>query len=142
MRENKNDDIIEVLKLISPGTPIRAGLDNILKAKTGGLIVIGDSKEVLDIVDGGFNINEEYTPSRLYELAKMDGAIILSSDLKKILFANTQLIPNSLIETNETGTRPLLIELQALTSQTIFGLPRRTANGIDYNRLTLLIAVL
>ena len=105
MRESKKDDIIEVLKLISPGTPIRAGLDNILKAKTGGLIVIGDSKEVLDIVDGGFNINEEYTPSRLYELAKMDGAIILSSDLKKILFANTQLIPNSLIETKETGTR-------------------------------------
>ena len=65
MRESKNDDIIEVLKLISPGTPIRDGLNNILKAKTGGLIVIGDSKEVLDIVDGGFNINEEYTPSRL-----------------------------------------------------------------------------
>ena len=62
MRESKNDDIIEVLKLISPGTPIRDGLNNILKAKTGGLIVIGDSKEVLDIVDGGFNINEEYTP--------------------------------------------------------------------------------
>ena len=96
MRESKNDDIIEVLKLISPGTPIRDGLNNILKAKTGGLIVIGDSKEVLDIVDGGFNINEEYTPSRLYELAKMDGAIIISSDLKKILFANAQLIPNSL----------------------------------------------
>lgn len=105
MRESKNDDIIEVLKLISPGTPIRDGLNNILKAKTGGLIVIGDSKEVLDIVDGGFNINEEYTPSRLYELAKMDGAIIISSDLKRILFANAQLIPNSLIETKETGTR-------------------------------------
>ena len=40
------------------------------------------------------------------------------------------------------GTRPLLIELQALTSHTVFGLPRRTANGIDYNRLTLLMAVL
>ena len=102
MRESKNDDIIEVLKLISPGTPIREGLNNILKAKTGGLIVIGDSKDVLDLVDGGFNINEEYTPSRLYELAKMDGAIIISSDLKRILFANAQLIPNSLIETKET----------------------------------------
>ena len=40
------------------------------------------------------------------------------------------------------GTRPLLIELQALTSPTAFGLPRRTANGIDYNRLTVLMAVL
>lgn len=105
MRENSNDDIIEVLKMISPGTEIRKGLENILKAKTGGLIVIGDSKEVLDIVDGGFYINEEYTPSRLYELAKMDGAIVLSSDLKKILFANAQLIPNPSIETKETGTR-------------------------------------
>ena len=91
--------------MIAPGTPIRDGLDNILKAKTGGLIVIGDSKEVLEIVDGGFGINQDYTPSRLYELAKMDGAIILSSDLKKILYANAQLIPSSDISTNETGTR-------------------------------------
>ena len=97
--------ITEVLKLIAPGTPIRYGLDNILKAKTGGLIVIGDSKEVLDIVDGGFSLNIDYTPARLYELAKMDGAIILSSDLKKILYANAQLIPDSTIATIETGTR-------------------------------------
>lgn len=97
--------IAEILKLIAPGTKIREGLDNILKAKTGGLIVIGDSKEVLDIVDGGFNLNVEYTPSRLYELAKMDGAIVLSADLKKILYANAQLIPSPSIQTNETGTR-------------------------------------
>ena len=97
--------ITDVLKLIAPGTPIRHGLENILKAKTGGLIVIGDSKEVLDIVDGGFSLNIDYTPARLYELAKMDGAIILSSDFKKILYANTQLIPDSTIATIETGTR-------------------------------------
>ena len=54
---------------------------------------------------GGFYINQDYTPSRLYELAKMDGAIILSEDLKKILYANAQLIPSSSISTNETGTR-------------------------------------
>ncbi len=54
---------------------------------------------------GGFYINQDYTPSRLYELAKMDGAIILSEDLKKILYANAQLIPSSNISTNETGTR-------------------------------------
>lgn len=98
-------DITNILKLMAPGTEIRNGLDNILKAKTGALIVIGDSKEVLDLVDGGFNINEDYTPSRLYELAKMDGAIILSSDLKKILFANAQIIPSPTIPTKETGTR-------------------------------------
>ncbi len=100
-----NNDIIEVLKTIAPGTQIREGLENILKAKTGGLIVIGDGKEVMDIVDGGFNINVEYSPARLYELAKMDGAIVISSDLKKILFANAQLIPSSSIPTVETGTR-------------------------------------
>ena len=105
MRLKKEDTITEVLKMISPGTEIRKGLESILKAKTGGLIVIGDSKEVLDIVDGGFSINEEYTSSRLYELAKMDGAIVLSSDFKRILFANAQLIPSPDIPTTETGTR-------------------------------------
>ena len=53
----------------------------------------------------GFKIDEEYTPARLYELAKMDGAIILSKDLKRILLANTQIIPSSKITTEETGTR-------------------------------------
>ena len=101
----KEQTIVDILKLISPGTPIRNGLENILKAKTGALIVIGDSKEVLDLVDGGFSLDVDYTPSRLYELAKMDGAIILSSDFKKILYANAQLIPSSDILTTETGTR-------------------------------------
>lgn len=105
MRLDKEADITNILKLIAPGTEIREGLENILKAKTGGLVVIGDSKEVLDLVDGGFSINEDYTPSRLYELAKMDGAIVISKDLKRILFANTQLIPNASIPTKETGTR-------------------------------------
>ena len=101
----KENDFINILKLIAPGTPIREGLENILKAKTGALIVIGETKEVMDLVDGGFNIDVEYTSARLYELAKMDGAIILSSDLKRILFANTQLVPSQSIPTQETGTR-------------------------------------
>ena len=101
----KEEDLINILKLVAPGTKLREGLENILKSKTGGLIVVGDSKEVLEIVDGGFYINEDYTPARLYELAKMDGAIVLSSDLKKILYANAELIPSSNIETRETGTR-------------------------------------
>ena len=97
--------MVDILKLIAPGTPFREGLENILKAKTGALIVIGDSKEVMDIVDGGFSIDVDYSPAKLYELAKMDGAIVLSGDLKKILLANTQLIPSSEIITSETGTR-------------------------------------
>lgn len=96
----------ELLKLIAPGTEIRNGLENILRAKTGALLLITDDNDVIkQIVDGGFYINEEYTSSKLYELAKMDGAIVLSGDLKRILFANAQLIPSRDIETKETGTR-------------------------------------
>ena len=96
----------ELLKLIAPGTSIRDGLENILRAKTGALLLITDNNDVIkEVVDGGFYINEEYTSSRLYELAKMDGAIVLSGDLKRILFANAQLIPSREIETMETGTR-------------------------------------
>ena len=106
MANQKDEVIAEILKLIAPGTPIRNGLENILKAKTGALIAIGgDKEEVLDLVDGGFKLDVEYTSSRLYELAKMDGAIVLSSDFKKILYANAQLIPSSDIPTTETGTR-------------------------------------
>lgn len=102
----KDSPIAEILKKIAPGTPIREGLDNILKAKTGALLLITDKNEVIEeIVDGGFFINEDYTSSKLYELAKMDGAIVLSGDMKKILFANAQLIPSYQIPTVETGTR-------------------------------------
>ena len=96
----------DLLKLIAPGTPIRDGLENILRAKTGALLLITDNNDVIkEVVDGGFYINEEYTSSKLYELAKMDGAIVLSADMKKILFANAELIPSSDIPTVETGTR-------------------------------------
>lgn len=101
----KSKKALQTLKLISPGTELRLGIDHVLKAKTGGLIVIADNEEVMKIVDGGFNINSEYTPAYLYELAKMDGAIVLSGDIKKILYANAQLIPDYSITTKETGTR-------------------------------------
>ncbi len=102
---NITEDMEDVLKKIAPGTAIRNGLENILNAKTGALIAIADNQEVLNLVDGGFKIEEEFSPAKLYELAKMDGAIILSSDFKKILYANTQLIPSPEIVTTETGTR-------------------------------------
>ena len=103
MRKGKEDNITEILKLIAPGTPIRNGLENILRAKTGALLLITDNNEVLkEVVDGGFTINEEYTSAKLYELAKMDGAIILSGDLKRILYANAQLIPSREVITLET----------------------------------------
>jgi len=105
-KEKSNDfEFLEVLRLVAPGTPLREGLENILKAKTGALIVIGDSQDVLKLVDGGFFIDKEYSQAYLYELAKMDGAIVLSKDLKRILYANAMLIQDTSISTNETGTR-------------------------------------
>ncbi|OGO78168.1 MAG: DNA integrity scanning protein DisA [Clostridiales bacterium GWB2_37_7] len=101
----KEDILISSLKMLAPGTSLREGLENVLKAKTGGLIIIGDSEEVMSIVDGGFNINSDFSTAHLYELAKMDGAIILSRDCKKILLANTQLIPDASIPSSETGIR-------------------------------------
>ena len=106
MRKRKEDNITAILKLIAPGTPIRDGLENILRAKTGALLLITDNTEIIkQVVDGGFYINEDYSSSKLYELAKMDGAIVLSGDFKKILYANAQLIPSYEITTLETGTR-------------------------------------
>lgn len=96
---------IKMLKKLAPGTALREGLENILRAKMGALILIDDSPETLRIVDCGFAINVEYTPSNFYELAKMDGALVMSSDGKKILHANAQLIPDPTIRTTETGTR-------------------------------------
>ncbi len=112
-------EIVEILKMIAPGTQIREGLESILKAKTGALIVIGDGEKVMSIVDGGFNINVDYSPAKLYELAKMDGAIILSEDLKKILFANAQLMPDPSIPTTETGTRHRTAERVAKKTKNI-----------------------
>lgn len=98
-------DMLEALKLVAPGTLLREGLDNIVRAKTGALIVASDSDDVMGIVDGGFSINSDFIPSNVYELAKMDGAIVLSEDLKKILYANAQLVPDAGITSRETGTR-------------------------------------
>jgi len=100
-----SEEFLKLLKLVSPGTDLREGLEIILQRGTGGLIVIGDNEKVLSLIDGGFQVNCPLTPTALAELAKMDGAIILSRDTKKILYANTQLIPDYLIPTEERGTR-------------------------------------
>jgi diadenylate cyclase len=94
-----------LLQMVAPGTPFRDGLENVLRAKTGALIVVGYSPEVMEVVDGGFSINCDFSPNYLYELAKMDGAIILNEDVKRILYANTQLIPDPSISSSETGIR-------------------------------------
>ena len=115
----QNKGSLRTLKMIAPGTALRFGLENVLRAKTGGLIVIASSEEVMKIVDGGFFINSDYSSAHLYELAKMDGAIILSSDAKKILYANAQLIPDYSIQTTETGTRHRTAERVAIQTNSI-----------------------
>jgi len=103
--DDKLDLMSKLLQMVAPGTAFRDGLENVLRAKTGALIVVGYSPDLMDIVDGGFSINCEFSPNHLYELAKMDGAIILSEDIRRILYANTQLIPDPSISSTETGIR-------------------------------------
>ncbi|WP_026678013.1 DNA integrity scanning diadenylate cyclase DisA [Fictibacillus gelatini] len=101
----KETIISEMLKFVAPGTPLREGIDNVLRANTGGLIVVGYNDKVTQLVEGGFSINCKYSPAALYELAKMDGAIILNEDAGRILYANTQLVPDTSIPSSETGIR-------------------------------------
>lgn len=120
MKEEKHEDkLLKVLRTIAPGTLLREGLDNILRAQTGGLIVLGDTPEVMKITEGGFYVNADYTPANLYELAKMDGAIILSSDAKKILMVNAQLVPDQNIPSSETGIRHRSAERAAKQTDTM-----------------------
>jgi diadenylate cyclase len=95
----------DALGMIAPGTALREGLDRILQAKHGALIIVGDDPAVLSICTGGFLLDAEYSPQRLSELAKMDGAIILAPDASRIARANVHLVPKSTIPTSETGTR-------------------------------------
>ncbi|MDA8070847.1 MAG: DNA integrity scanning diadenylate cyclase DisA, partial [Actinomycetota bacterium] len=93
------------LALVAPGQPLREGLERVLLAKRGALVVVGDDPAVLSICTGGFLFDAEFSPQRLSELAKMDGAIIVSADASRIARANVHLMPSSSIPTTETGTR-------------------------------------
>ncbi len=95
----------EALSMVAPGRPLREGLDRILQAKMGAIIVVGDDPDVLAICSGGFLLDAEFSPQRMYELAKMDGAIILDKDIRRIARANVHLVPNPSVPTHETGTR-------------------------------------
>jgi len=110
--------LLDILKIISPGTAIRTALDDILRARMGALIVV-EKEGLLNIVEGGFKINYRFSPQKLVELAKMDGAIILSEDLKKILYANTLLIPSIKVTTKETGIRHKAAERTAKQIRTM-----------------------
>ena len=95
----------EMLSFVIPGTALREGLNNILEAGLGALIVVGYDENVEKISDGGFYLACDFTPERVYELAKMDGAIILDDECKKIMYANVHLQPDRKYTSTESGTR-------------------------------------
>ncbi len=97
--------MLRAMEAVAPGSPLRQGVDRVLQSGRGALILLGDSQEVLNICSGGFLLDAAFTPQRLSELAKMDGAIILGAGLQRIARANVHLVPNPNVPTSETGTR-------------------------------------
>jgi diadenylate cyclase len=100
-----SDRLLEVLRQVAPGTPLRPGLERILRANTGALIVLGSPPQVEALFTGGFQIDVPFTAQRLSELAKMDGALVLDETGGRILWANVHLMPDPAIPAVETGTR-------------------------------------
>jgi diadenylate cyclase len=101
----RSEALLEALRMVAPGTPLRDGIDRILQANKGALIAVGDGPEVLAVCSGGFLLDAEFTPQRLSELAKMDGALILAADCSRVARGNVHLVPDPNISTSETGTR-------------------------------------
>lgn len=100
-----NEAMRDALARVAPGTPLRDGIDRVVRSKAGALLVLSDDADVLSICSGGFLVDAPYSPQRLSELAKMDGAIILSTDGGRIARANVHLVPDPSVPTSETGTR-------------------------------------
>jgi diadenylate cyclase len=104
--ERSDSDLLRAtIAKIAPGTQLRDGLERVLRGHTGALIVLGCDKTVESLCSGGFPMDVEFAPTRMRELAKMDGAIILDETLTRIVWAATQLVPDPSIPTEESGTR-------------------------------------
>src|SRR5215207_3263204 len=97
--------LVKSLEMVAPGSAVREGIDNIVHARTGGLLVIGDPDELAFLFSGGIKLDIDYTPAMIYQLAKMDGAIALNASATKIAWCNVQLMPDPTILSSETGTR-------------------------------------
>lgn len=102
--ESEEQRLQRYVGLVAPGTPLRLGLERILAGRTGALVVLGSNRVVQASCSGGFPLNVDFTPTRLRELAKMDGAIVLSNDLSTILAAGVHVVSDP-VPTEETGTR-------------------------------------
>jgi len=97
--------LLEALRQIAPGTDLRQAIDDVIRSREGALIVIGDPEALSFLYSGGMRLDLAFTPQLLYELSKMDGAIIVNADLTKLAYANVQLMPDPTIPSSETGTR-------------------------------------
>jgi diadenylate cyclase len=97
--------LLDAIARIAPGTDLRQGIDDIIRSHEGALIVIGDPAELSFLFSGGIGLDQPFTPQLLYELSKMDGAIIVNDTLSKLAYANVQLMPDPTIASSETGTR-------------------------------------
>src|SRR5215208_3990807 len=89
--------LLRALDMVSPGTPLREGIDAIIHARTGGLILIAEADDVSFLFSGGIKLDIDYTPALLYQVAKMDGAIVLNPGGERIHWANVQLMPDPTI---------------------------------------------
>lgn len=106
MEKIQKDEILgEIFGLVSPGQPLRNAIDRIQEAALGALIILCEPDEIKNLMEGGFILHTDFSPQKVYELAKMDGAVIVSKDVKKIYGANLQLQPDHTLETDESGTR-------------------------------------
>jgi diadenylate cyclase len=103
--EPRDDRLLAVLQKVAPGTALREGIDRIIKAGKGVIIVLGIDESVERLVSGGFRMATRFSAQRLSELAKMDGAIILNENVDRIIHANVHLVPDPAVPTSETGTR-------------------------------------
>ena len=99
------DPLRATLARVAPGTPLRDSLERILRGRTGALIVLGYDKIVESLCTGGFPLDVEFSATRLRELCKMDGAVVLSTDGTRIVRAAVHLMPDPSIPTEESGTR-------------------------------------
>jgi diadenylate cyclase len=97
--------LLEAIEVIAPGTPLRQAVDDVIRSHEGALIVIGDPQELAFLYSGGIRLDAPFRPQLLYELAKMDGAIIVDTAIKRLAWANVQLMPDPTIPSEETGTR-------------------------------------
>src|SRR5689334_17510396 len=101
----RDPHVLAAIETIAPGTPLRQSVDDVIRSHEGALIVIGDPQELSFLYSGGIRLDAPFRPQLLYELAKMDGAIIVDTQIKRLAWANVQLMPDPTIPSEETGTR-------------------------------------